>query len=226
MDKTYMNMHLTVDRYLRDMLTDDEKALFEERLLWDQDLIDEVDLAERLREGLVASVNDAGSITGRPGFRERLYDFFYVPQYAAAASFVLAAILVSAVFLTPTVQDSGQFNAGAMNTEIIPLVSVRSNDAQQIYIDSEDLAVLLVDVIGEYEQYRVTVQREGNDAGPVWQQAGLTATYPESLALSMPGTTLTPGSYTLRLEGGSSESTGTPGYELIQNIRFVVSLAD
>ncbi len=55
MDRNYMNLHLVVDRYLQGTLQDDEKTEFEERLLWDEELMDELDLAERLREGLRAS---------------------------------------------------------------------------------------------------------------------------------------------------------------------------
>ena len=52
MDKKYIERHGMVDRYLQGTLPESEVAGFEERLTWDQELLDEVELAERLRAGL------------------------------------------------------------------------------------------------------------------------------------------------------------------------------
>jgi len=49
MDKQYIRTHLVVDRYLQGALSAREVAEFEERLTWDEELLDELDLAEHLR---------------------------------------------------------------------------------------------------------------------------------------------------------------------------------
>ncbi len=51
-DKTYMTRHLTIDRYLQGNLSDEEIIEFESRLAWDQELGEDLDLAERLQFGL------------------------------------------------------------------------------------------------------------------------------------------------------------------------------
>ena len=129
MDSNYLNMHLTVDRYLRDALTDVEKAAFEERLLWDNELIDEVDLAERLREGLQAAAKEPDGEPARPSLLDWLSSLFMVPQYAAAASFLLAAVLTTAVFVSPIGSDGSSNDAYTAQTEIIPLLVTRSGDS-------------------------------------------------------------------------------------------------
>ena len=104
MDRKYIDMHLVIDRYLQESLAEGEKADFEERLVWDQELIDELDLAERLREGLRMSVADDKYTArhGNLGIAARLSGLWSVPEYAAAASFLLAVTLTAAMLLLIT----------------------------------------------------------------------------------------------------------------------------
>ena len=55
MDSNYIEQHLLIDRYLQGTLKEGENDAFEERMVWDKDLVDEVDLARQLREGLRAA---------------------------------------------------------------------------------------------------------------------------------------------------------------------------
>lgn len=215
-----MNMHLVVDRYLQDTLQDDEKAEFEERLLWDEELMDELDLAEHLREGLRASAQQPIREPARPSVFDWLSNLVYVPQYAAAASFVVAVGLTAALFMSPFMIAGQPGDTGTAQTEIIPLISTRSDDVQSIYVDQDDLAVLLVDDTGSHDSYRVTIDADAG--GAVWTRDGLTATYPEALAIAMPGRSLAAGNYMLTLEGVLIDDSGNRSYERVQQIRFKV----
>lgn len=220
MDRNYIDLHLTVDRYLGGSLADDEKTAFEERLVWDQELIDELDLADRLRNGLREAVAEDKFVGTRVdvGIVQRLASLMAVPQYAAAASFLLAVTLTTAVLMKPVDSvDNFQLDRAAP-TQIVPLFTVRSLDVQQIVVDEKALTVLLVDAPGNYESYRASVRRDEPGSEPFWVQDGLLPTYPDSLAISMPGSTLSPGSYVMHLEG--ARDAGAAVYEHIHQLHF------
>ncbi|MBT8096260.1 MAG: hypothetical protein KJO19_04440 [Woeseia sp.] len=224
MDSNYLKLHLTVDRYLRGTLKDDEKAAFEERLLWDEELVDEVDLANHLREGLQAVAREPAVESVHPNFLGWLSSFLLVPQYAAAASFLLAAILTTAVFMNPFTKGGSGIDFYTAQTEVIPLFVTRGGDSQTIRVAADDWAVLLVDVVGGFDVYRATV-RQGDVAEPIWINEGLTPTYPEAIALGMPGSVLRAGNYVLKLEGARVADSGARSYEHIQEIPFTVASA-
>ena len=225
-----MDTHLVVDRYLQGSLAGRELAEFEERLVWDQELIDELDLAERLREGLRESVADKKYTTSqeKQGIAVQLFHVFSVPQYAAVASFLLAVVLTAGALLNPLMSGGGFQANQDTHTEIVPLLAVRSKTAQTIFVNDESWTVLLVDVVGPYDAYRVNIRRgaaEG-EAEVMWMQEGLIPTYPDALAVGLPGTALATGSYVLGLEGIRNDETGEKIYEHIQDIAFIVALAD
>jgi len=228
MDREYIDMHLVIDRYLQGTLAEGEKAEFEERLVWDQELIDELDLAERLRDGLRESVADDKYTTsyGNFGIVARLSGLWSVPQYAAAASFLLAVTLTAGVLLNPFMTDGGSQGNQATPTEIVPLLVVRSATAQTIVVNENAWTVLLVDVTGNYDSYRVTVRKDEFGGEPFWMQDALTPTYPDALAIGMPGNVLVAGRYVLSLEGARDAGTGEKTYEHIQDIAFITAPAD
>ena len=225
MDRKYIDMHLLTDRYLQGSLAESEKVEFEERLVWDQELIDELDLAERLHEGLresvaddkyTASHEDIGILVGMSGLLS-------VPRYAAAASFLLAVTLTAGVFLNPFIPDGRNQTTP---TEIVPLLALRGSTAQTIVVNDNAWTVLLVDVTGTYDSYRVTVRTDASSAEPFWMQDGLTPTYPDSVAVGMPGDSLAAGRYVLRLEGVRDSGPDGKTHEHIQDIAFITALAD
>ncbi len=228
MDKKYIDMHLLTDRYLQGALTEGETVEFEERLVWDQELIDELDLAERLREGLQESVADDKytAVHGNFGIVARLSDVLVVPQYAAAASFLLAVTLTAGVLLSPFAPDSDFQGNQATPTEIVPLLVVRSTTVQTIGVNENAWTVLLVDVTGTYDTYRVTVRKDESGAEPIWIQDELLPTYPDALAVGMPGSALAAGRYVLSLEGVRDSTTGEKTYEHIQEIPYETAPAD
>jgi len=228
MDRNYIEQHLLVDRFIQGKLEENEQAAFEERLVWDEALVDEVELAERLRVGLKAVSAAKADIVEKPGFdlMAAVSGLFAVPQFAAAASFLLAVTLTVSVMSLSFIQSGGQVETPAQQTDIVPLFATRADDVISIKVDPGAWAVLLVDVMGDYATYRVTVRRDGPDSNPVWMQDGLVPTYPESLAVGMPGSALVTGRYVLTIEGVLTSNAGDTIYEHVQDIPFAATSTD
>ncbi|MGI9233298.1 MAG: hypothetical protein ACR2RD_06680 [Woeseiaceae bacterium] len=228
MDSNYIKQHFLIDRYLRGTLENGERDAFEERLVWDKSLIDELDLAERLRENLRDAAKTRESVAKSRGFDlvAMVTGFLTVPQYAAASSFVLAAMLTAGVLLNPSVDIDGSQGDSAAQTEIVPLLAVRGASVQTINVDENARTVLLVDVIGNYASYRVTIRKNDSDGEPIWQKDKLTPTYLDALAISMQGDALGAGHYVLSLEGTTDGDSGEKKYEKIQDIPFESAAAE
>jgi hypothetical protein len=222
MDRNYIEQHLLVDRYIQGRLDGSDLDEFEERLVWDESLVEEVRVAEHLRDGLQQASAARSRVAQAPGFDlvAMLSGIFAVPQFAAAASFLLAVTLTAGVFMSPLVNVGGQAGTPALQTDIVPLFTVRGEDAPEVAVDPDHWTVLLVDVRGDYTAYRATVRKDEPDADPVWTQDGLVPTYPDSLAVGMPGSTLAAGRYLLTIDGVLPADTGAATYERIQEIPF------
>jgi hypothetical protein len=222
MDRNYIEQHLLVDRYVQGSLEGSELDEFEERLVWDESLIDEVQLAEHLRDALRAASVARSGVDRAPGFDlvAMVSGFLAVPRFAAAASFLLAVILTVGVLMSPLMYLRDQAGTSAHQTDIVPLFTTRSGDVMEVAVDPDHWTVLLVDVTGDYPAYRVTVRRDDPGADPIWMQDDLTPTYPESLAVGMPGSVLAAGRYVLTIEGAVPADTGGATYTLVQEIPF------
>jgi hypothetical protein len=222
MDKKYIRMHLVVDRYLQGTLSAGELAEFEERLTWDRELVDELDLAEHLRDGL-REATEEGSYTAaadRAGIGDWLSNVFSVPQYAAAASFAFAVALTAGALLNPLGAWRDPDGFRAMPTEIVPLVALRGATPAPVVFSAGTQLVLLVDVTGSHASYRVTIRPDRPGASPFWTRDDMRPTYLDSLAVSMPGDLLQAGPYVLSVEGVSTSYDGETVYEHIQDISF------
>ena len=190
MDRNYIDRYLVVDRFLSGDLTDSEVADFEERLVWDRELIDEVDLAASLREGMRASADAAASAApapqpGRPPVFGRM---------AIAASFA-AGILATSLFFN---QALIPVSTDLASTQVVPLELLRSTDMQQIAVDPNGVTVLMVAVGDVSGEFAVELFSEG-DSRAIWSQSGLTVGYLASLAVGVPGELLQPDNYVLRV---------------------------
>lgn len=218
MDKAYIDRHLVTDRYLQGTLSQQATAEFEERLTWDTELLEELELAEQLREGLRESAA-SGGFTARPSSPGMIAAIWSTPRYAAAASFVLAVMLTSVIFVNiPEKLDGG----ASAETDIVPLVAVRSAAAARVEVRPRAVTVLLVDASDGYPAYRAELHREGHGSEIVWQKSGLSPTYPESLAISLPPGFLTPGRYVLAVDGQLTNASGDTLYERVREIPFEV----
>jgi hypothetical protein len=222
MDRNYIEQHLLVDRYVQGRLEGSELDEFEERLVWDESLVDEVQLAEHLRDGLRQSSLARARDARPPGFDlvAMVSGILAVPGYAAAASFLLAVTLTAGVLMSPFVDFGGRAGPPALRTDIVPLFATRGADVMEVPVDPDVWTVLLVDVMGDYATYRATIRRDEPDADPIWTQDGLLPTYPDSLAVGMPGSTLAPGRYLLTIEGAMPGDTGDATYTLIKEVPF------
>lgn len=213
MNRNYIDRHLTIDRYLQGKLAEDEQAEFEERLVWDQDLLDELYLAEKLQEGLRSSDLTKVHVArddARPG---RLSRAMTMPRYAAAASFVLG-VLVTSLFTNNPDRGPGPGGIDAKPTSVVPLMVLRSADVQTIPVNLGGLTVLMVDVPLTYTSYKVSIRREAA-AEPFWVQADLVPGYTDALAVGVPGKELAPAAYFLTVEGMDGDDT-----TFIQEIAF------
>lgn len=228
MDRTYIEQHLLVDRYIQGKLEGSEQDAFEERLVWDKTLVEEVELAERLRSGLKEMSVAKDEVVAAPEFDffAAVSGFFAVPQFAAAAAFLLAVALTITVVTSPVVDLGDRSESRALQTDIVPLFVTRSDDLLSIAVNPDAWTVLLVDVVGDYPTYRVTVRRDEPGSEPVWSQDGILPTYPESLAIGMPGSALAAGRYVLTIEGALAPDTGDTSYERVQSIPFLTMPAD
>ena len=228
MDRNYIEQHLLVDRYIQGRLEGSEQDAFEERLVWDKELLDEVQLAEHLRAGMKAASTANANVAEAPGFDlvAAMSGLLAVPQFAAAASFLLAVTLTIGVLMSPLVDLGGRSGNPELQTDIVPLFATRSEDVMEIAVDADNWTVLLVDVIGDYPAYRAIVRPDEPGAEPALMQDGLKPTYPESLAVGMPGTALASGRYVLTIEGVTDPDTADAIYERLQDIPFITTPAD
>lgn len=214
-------MPLAVDRYVRGSLSEAETASFEERMVWDRNLLDAVDLGDRLRDGMHAVFTQGGAAPGdgRAPF-DRIAAWLEKPRYAAAASFLLAVGLAALARTTGPAPDREPVLQDGLPTEIVALFATRSDEAIEVSVSTDSWTVLLADAPYGYDRFRAAVRRRDDAAKTVWSRADLRPTYPESLAVGMPGRLLPGGRYVLTLDG---VAPGADGYERIQEIAFVVS---
>lgn len=214
MYKSYFDMHLLVDRFLSDELDDVEKSRFEERICWDKELLDEVHLAERLREGMKASAvtTSARADDERPGIFDFITDLFAVPQYAAAASFVLAAVLTAGILMNSLGGDQTSLDYDGWGTDTVletvsyQLFSVRGAGEQQLELDADTWTVFEVDAVPSCTRYRTTL-RSAEDSGESWRrQLSLKPNFQQVLAIGLPTHDLEVGRYVLEVEGTDARS--------------------
>ncbi len=218
MNRDYIDLHLLTDRYLQGKLSDSETAAFEERLIWDQALIDELELAERLREGMRAAAQIGGpASTGPTGIIASVGMALTSRYYALAASALLVASVVMNVTLLggPTTGDSPPIViAGA--PQVVQPLAVRNTEPMLIPLDPSRPVVLLADRAGDFADYRLSL-RSLPAGTAVATQDGLTPNYLDTLALSLPAGALADGDYMLSASG---RNAGESGYALIYEIPF------
>jgi hypothetical protein len=204
MDRHYIRDHQVIERYLKGELSPAEEQDFEETYLADQALLDEIELVERLGGGL-KQLKTRGEIA--PSRTAGWFRVFASPQFAAAASVLLVVSLVFSAALyrdNLSLRQAQSLVAGGGVTRLLPLVSVRGSPEIEIEApDANELAVLLVDPgFTKHDTYRAVVSRSGAQGSTaIWSAAGLVAEYEDQVAIGMPGRLLTPGDYTIAIEG-------------------------
>jgi len=198
MDRHYVNEHQIVDRYLRDELTAEEQAEFEAFYLSDQETLAELELAEKLQAGL-----QAGAAQGLlpPAVRpNRFVRIITSPQWAAAASVLLAVTLVFSGFQYSRQQAVPDFST----PQLVPIYATRGPDVVEVPRGQEGAwVVLLVDPGFEpYDDYRAKITATPSRA-VVWEAQDLEPGYEELLAIGVAGSVLQPGDYVIHIEARS-----------------------
>jgi hypothetical protein len=202
MNRQYIHDHQVIERYLRGALTPDEEQAFEEAYLGDPEILDELQAAERLREG-VKELDAAGRLKrARP--QPRWLQALVSPQYAAAASVLLAVSVVLSTTLYRENQSLREQSV-SMNSlaRVVVLESVRGGNASEIPAPAEDeLIVLRLDAgLADYDTYRAVLVRSGGDElEAIWSRADVQPV-DGWIQIGLPGRALRPGSYEARVEG-------------------------
>jgi hypothetical protein len=202
----------TIERYLQGRLSPAEEEAFEEAYLADPALLRELQLAERLREGLRdAAGEQASSVPPRRGW----LDVAASPRYGIAASLLAVAALATTVLMyaeNRSLRIPAPTAVAASGMRLLPLVTVRGGgDANVIPAQTGDeWTVLMLDAgFTDYAHYRaVLVRRDAGAEHEIVRVDALRPTYEGYLALGVPSRLLAPGAYEVRLQGarpGSSE---------------------
>ena len=227
MDEKYINENMLVERYLEGKLTAERAASFEEQFLSSDELLNELEAAERLGQGLHdMSALENAHVTKKP--TSNVVSLFQSPRYAMAASFMLLVSLgVSSVLLQKNAHLSEFDSNRAVPTEIIPLVSVRGAAGSELntlpFGDAPRQFVLMIDPGFEpYSHYRATVYQLDSAKEPamLWQVDEMLPGYEDMLALSVPSSVLSPGDYEIQLEGWLDEWPANHGFEQLDTKTF------
>ncbi len=155
--------------------------------------------------------------------------FWATPQYAVAASTLLAAFAVVSGLLfvqNQSLQQGGRDSAPALpgTTRVLQLVAVRGDSGMTIEpAASNEWTVLLADPgFSDFERFDATLTRQppaGAENGTVvWQAEGLTASFDGFVPVGVPGERLVPGRYALTLQGRS----GAAAPETVSLYRFEI----
>jgi hypothetical protein len=207
MDRKNTQHSELVERYLQGRLTPEEEQAFEEAYLADPRLLEEVQLAERLRAGF----KDAAGADLAPQSPRRAawLGFAGSPRYGIAASFVAAVALVTAGGLfveNQALEETGGSDA-AHHTRVVPLIAVRGGRSTNVVAAPapDEWTVLLLDTgFADYDVFSAALLRAGTD-DEVLRLDDMIAS-DGTVAFGMPGSALAPGDYEVRLLGGRRDS--------------------
>jgi hypothetical protein len=222
-----------VERYLQGRLSAHEQQEFEELYLARPELLAELELAEKLQQGLQDVA--ASGFESKYGASGPFQSLLRSPQYSMAASvLMLFAFGLSGVLYqqlqTTDLTAADQFLPMATATRSGPgaepanLVRIEN---RQTWADST--VNLGVDQGFEtYAVYRATVSRETPDGSlevfrivGLQPGRGLPPGFEEMLSIGIPGQVLPPGDYRILLEGSPVEADGQ--FQKISVTRFRVS---
>ncbi|MBT8047536.1 MAG: hypothetical protein HKN57_07295 [Xanthomonadales bacterium] len=230
MDEKYTNENMLIERYLEGALSIEEQQAFEEQFLSSGELLDQLEAAERLQQGMhdVMAVQKA-HIPEKA--TSRVAAFMRTPHYAIAASIlVLFAVGLSGALMQENARLTEINTDRVVPTEIIPLVTVRSASDSGLNTlvlgDSARQFVMMLDPGFEsFSHYRATVYQLKRTGKPamLWQVDEMLPGYEDMLALAVPSSFLEPGDYQIQLEGWQDEWPTDHGFEPIDTKSFKIT---
>ncbi len=236
-----MNKNLTdesrlIEQYLANELSDSEREAFEERVLYTPGLLDELEAAERLQQGLqdVTALERANAPADWSAGHSRhaVVTLFQSPRYAMAASVLLLISLGVSSFLLQQNRHLGLVDASLpVQTEIIPLVSVRSvagsDPVNTLKLgDGTHQYVMMLDPgFEEYSHFRASVYqlKAGGTKTMLWQVDEMIPGYEDMLALSVAGTILKAGDFEITVEGWRDDWPANQEYDRVNTLTLRVS---
>jgi len=210
MKRESIEEQLIVERYLQGKLSPTEEAAFEETYLGDPELVEQLELAERLKGGL-SDLAERGELPAPPS--RRWPALLHSPQYAAAASVLLVGSLIVASLLyveNAALKSSVPAVTQAPPYRVLPLYAVRGTQGAVIApADDGEVLVLLVDPgPAEYTRFRAAVRRAAEPtAEPIWVTGAIEPGYEDALAIGVPSERLPPGDYEVVIEGLGDDET-------------------
>jgi hypothetical protein len=230
MDMKYINDKLLVERYLQGTLSNEEAEAFEEAFLASPELLDQLEAAERLRQGLrdLQTVEGQAFARKNRGFPGSL---LHSPRYALAATVFLAvSLVVSGGMFTQTILLAERSGPGTSAVQIVALETVRGVTGDEPFNVLEpgepgSQVVLMVDPGFEpYAHFRATITRlgEADTAQTVLQVDELQPGYEDMLALSLPASMLEAGDYAVQVDGWRSDSPADQAFEPVNRVTFRV----
>lgn len=202
MDRNYIQDHQVIERYRQGRLPEAELEAFEVYLIDHPDLAIELEADDRLTAGL-ADLDTGGELEQFRGARERT-GWLSSPQYAAAASVLLAVSLMFSGWLYQDKQRLEEIVAGGpAQTRVFGLDMVRAADTYPPLPapPADEWIVLLLPLNGDqldYDIYGASLREVDGDTVS-WQADGLRPDFQESLSLGLPGRVLQPGEYEIRV---------------------------
>ena len=222
MDRQYIREHQVIERYLSGALTADEEQGFEEAYLGDAELLDQLQAAERLRDG-IKGLDSAGDLErSRPRWRQT----FASPRYAMAATVLLA---VSLGFSSVLYNENQVLREGGSSTPLatrfVALESERGGNVREIEAPEQDESiVLLLDAgVVAYDTYRAVItRRDGERSEEIWSRANLVPQLNgTTIAVSLQGRMLRFGTYEAKVDGRMNDWPAER-FEPVTSIPFVV----
>ncbi len=204
MDRQYIRDNDVIERYLSGVLTPDEEQAFEEVYLGNPEILDQIEAAQRLRDGIkgLAAAGRLERLRSQAPWRRMLAS----PRYATAASMLLAVSLTFSTVLyreNRNLREEG-VSPTSMIARLVPLESVRGGNVIAIPAPEQDELILLqLDAgIVAYDTYRgVLTRRDGDRSETIWSRADLLQQPDETILIGISGRELQPGDYEVRLEG-------------------------
>ncbi len=223
MDKKYIQENQVVERYLQGKLGPEEEAAYEAHYLADSGALAELELAERLKQGLEIVEREGGLDRSRSP-ADRIHGLLAAlasPQYAAAASVLLLVSLVfSGVLYQENVRLTGPVLSDSSATRLELIFALRgAGGGREIPAgtEGEPVVLLLEFASPSFASYRATVTRESAAGSEeVAQIAGLEPGFQDYLAVSIPGRLMTEGEYQVLIEGRASDGQ----YEEVTRLPF------
>lgn len=220
MDREYISQHNVIERYLSGRLKDEERDAFEERCLWCSETLQELEVAERLREGLRdVDMSHGGAPASARGPLTR---WLFSPQWAAAASVMLVVSLGTTGWLLTRMASPV---AELATTLVYSIEMTRGGDIPSTVVrvgpDDHWVVLLVYPELGRHERYRAELYRSG-ETQQLWQATDIPPGTAESLALTLPAELLSPGDYRLGVIGLNEAAPGDP----VGEVSFRVAAAE